>query len=444
MWRELIIYCVKNKAYTGCDLPELEINSEAGDHVHKLENKDRTGASESLTAPSNCKNIETNEHDSGAKGDYSADRPDLVPANPFNSNGNEPIDLPKRTLSGEPSLTMITKDDQDMKSSDTSPAPQKKMSCAKFIAQSSGPLSNKSIKCQKNETDSTNHVQWEPNDELEVSGSDLSADYAKHSEQDQPKPQRQARVRLVNKNRKRRERKTFAFSQDSDTDSDGNCSRNWFPTMEEWLHTDESVTGTQDNGCSDQTIEPIVMLTNSNTSSEQSEIDTHSGDDSNTTTLPWKNVDHMFNTLIRQSEMYREQHSGKAERPRKEKEKRKNKPLLVKRNLELETILNNNGGITGENSDADNSIFSTANVKTVSDGVADQNETPEEIWIEQNAVGISSAAETCDPVAETSGEDDRAMAGENYKRPVHCAEDQPTELEAKIIRQVEVTNTDEF
>ena len=446
MWRELIIYCVKNKAYTGCDLPELEMNSEADDHVHKLENKDQTGANESLTAPSHCKDTEANEQDSGAKGDCSADGPDLASADPFNSNRNEPVDLPKRTLSEEPSLTMITKDDQDTKLSETSPAPQKKMSCVKFIAQSSSPLLKKTLECPKNETDSTDRVQWEPNDELEVSGSDLSEKYAQHLEQDQPKPQRQARVRLVSKNRKRRERKTFGLSQDSDTDSDSTCSRNWFPTMEEWLHTDKSVTNAQDKGSWDQSIEPIVMLTNSSTSSEQSEFNPHSRDDSNAKALPWRNVDHMFSTLIKQSEMYREQHSRKDERPREEKEKKKNKPPLEKINSKLETKLSSNESITGDNSDAGNSSFSVVNVQTVSDVTAEQSKTPEEVWIEQNPAGISSAAETCDPVVETSEEDDWAKAGENYRRQceaVQSAEDQPTELEAKIIRQVEVTIIDE-
>ena len=51
MWRELVIHCVKNKAYTGCDLPELEINSEIDKHAHNLENKDQSGANEKFNSP---------------------------------------------------------------------------------------------------------------------------------------------------------------------------------------------------------------------------------------------------------------------------------------------------------------------------------------------------------------------------------------------------------
>ena len=161
MWRELVICCVKNKAYTGCDLPELEINNETDEHAHKLESKEQTGANESLTAPSNCKEMKANEHDSSANGHCSGDGPDSVPSFPFDSNKDESVHLPKRTPNGKPSLTMISKGDLDMKSSDTSPAPTKKMSCAKFIAQSSSPLFNKSLECEKNETDYTDDVQRE-------------------------------------------------------------------------------------------------------------------------------------------------------------------------------------------------------------------------------------------------------------------------------------------
>ena len=339
---------------------------------------------------------------------------------------------------------MITKGDLDMKSSDTSPAPTKKMSCAKFIAQSSSPLFNKSLQCEKNETDSTDDVQLEPNDELEVSRFYLSKNIVQHLDQDQPKLQRQARVRLVSKNRKRRERTTFerVLGQDNDTDSESTCSRDWFPTMEEWLLTDESETSAQDKSCSDQSIEPIDTVTNSSISIEQSEFDTHSGDDSNAKAPPWRNVEDMLNTLIKQSEVYRDQHSGKNERPRKEvEEKKKNKAPAVERNLVLETILNNNEGNGSKYSHARNyksavtDICGTANVQTVSDVVEKQKETPEEVWLEQDHVGLSSAAEAYGSVVEISEENTEAQEAP-------CAEDQPTELEVKIIRQVEVTIID--
>ena len=444
MWRELVIYCVKNKAYTGCDLPELEINSETDEHVHNLEHKDQTGANESLTAPSNCKEMEANEHDSGANGHCSGDGPDSVPSFPFDSNKDELVHLPKGTPSGKPSLTMITKGDLDMKSSDTSPAPTKKMSCAKFIAQSSSPLFNKSLECKKNGTDSIDDVQWDPNDELEVLMPDLSENYVQHLEQGQSKPQRQTRVKLVSKNRKRRERTTFerVLSQDIDTDSESTCSRDWFPTMEEWLFTDESETSAEDKSYSDQSIEQIDTLTNSSTSIEQSEIDTHSRDDTNAKAPSWRNVEDMLNTLTKQSEIYREQHSGKSERPRKEnKEKGKNKVPFVERNLVLETILNNSKGNTSKKSNARNSknrvdsvtdICSAVNAQNVSDAVEKQKESPGEVWFKQDPVKLSSAAQAYGSVVEISEENMEAQE-------TSCGEDQPTELEAKIIRQVEVT-----
>ena len=384
----------------------------------------------SLTAPSNCKGIKANENDSGVKDDCSGDGPDLMSTVPFDSNKYEPVHLLRPTSSGKDSLTMITKGDQDMKSSCTSPAPPKKMSCAKFIVQSSSP---------------------------EVLRPDMSKHFVQHLDHDQPKPQRQARVRLVSKNRKRRERTTFEriLSQDNDTDSESTNSRDWFPTMEEWLITDESETSPEDKSCSDQSIEAIDTLTSSSTSTEQSDINTLSRDDSNAKAPPWRNVEDMLNTLIKQSEMYREQHSGKTERPRKEnrrerprkenKEKRKNKPPLVEGNLVLETILNNNEGNAKKYSYARNSkstmdavtdICGILNVQTVSDVVEKQEETPEEVWLEQDPVGLSSAAEAYGAVVEISEEN--AEAQETW------VADQPTELEAKIIRQVEVTNIAEF
>ena len=107
----------------------------------------------------------------------------------------------------------------------------------------------------------------------------------------------------------------------------------------------------------------------------------------------------------------------------------------------METILNNNEGNGSKYSYARNyqsavtDICGTVNVQTVSDVVEKQKETPEEVWLEQDPVGLSSAAEDYGSVVEISKENTEAQE-------VPCAEDQPTELEVKIIRQVEVTIID--
>lgn len=478
MWRELIIYSVKNKAYKGCDLPDLGIDNE--DDLGNDPERDLELESKKSNAHDQVKVVHQPMEGSPQR-DCSTEQIDAS-----DSAVTAPSDLSQSALSEPTSnektpLHLPTKDIENLKLSENSTRP-KKIPCAKFIAQSSSPSPSKTADNLKTQVNSIDNVQWSSVHEVpEKSNFDgCWKDTSDKNPQgmDTPKPQRKSRVRLVSKDRKRRDRSIFdrVLRKDVDTDSESNSCRDWFPTVDEWLISDQSDISTQDDSQSDQSM-----------GMDQSSGSVANSPDRSDVKKPvWSTVEGMLDSLMKESHLYREKQSGDRKRSLK-KAKGKN----VERNLVLETIfgkcedrlsekLNGNGNDGERNKNRGKGTCVLSSVQSCDEPIEDLDPCKE-----SGAKGLTNKWEddmqltsydVKNNESETSSNTNEAFISLNgaqivgsdegligthspkkvendfrenddaeYKRMLKMCQtppspkDPPTKLETKIIRQIEVT-----
>ena len=494
MWRELLVYSVKNKAYIGCDLPDLgndnendiendadksepkagfDVESELG-NIAAIQHSDANPVgTEGIDNENDIENDMKREHENKHEADINFDsNPGNVAAqlqpnnNSYGESDANPVgteglaspaanSLATSALSDSP-VQLVTRDEEILKLRDANSRRPKRVSCAKFIAESASPSPSKMVE-NSSICSSTDSVHWSCDDEVSDK-SNLENDWEDRNDikaqgSEFPKPKRKSRVRLVSKDRKRQERTIFdrVLRKDDDTDSESNCGRNWFPSVFEWVNTESDTSAPDDS---------------------QSSMEMKSR------RTDWSTVDEMLNSLKTQSQLYREKHSGDRETLSKQNDKssKKTKPTTKERNLVLDTLfakgvnnsddnlsVNGNGkegkAISGKNTEdskpeGELTDKSEGDVQLTNEDLNDNEngfyrstkETIVEHYTGQMVFSKERLAEVhADEEENKAQKDFREEDDEEYKRWLKMCNttpplsDPPSELESKIIRQIEVS-----